>query len=152
MKILVFADYEDIGQRKNYEQALLEELSDKGVQIFMSIDYFPPLKEYTDQEREANKISLGYTAVLFLEPKGSNTSTHSEAYRNWFGGVSADTHESLDGVYTIATLTDLTSKEHVYKATIYTSLDSRYTQMNEVRSSMAKKIADDMSDNGFFNK
>jgi ribosomal protein S25 len=151
---LVVADYSDIGQRRNYELALSEELSDYGIRVYKSLELFPPLKEYDTSDYSRMQQKLGYQAILFLEPNGTATSNHSEAYRNWYGGVSSDSYENLDGVYTIATLTDAQTGEHVYKASITTTLisESNVVSANKIRSSCANKLAKDLSDNGFLKK
>ncbi len=146
--VLVYASYSDLEARENYETAVVRELRYKGVHSYRAMDIFSPLKKYTDSEREAIAVKTGYDLFLYLSPNGSNTTTQTEIYNNWYGGVSADSYQSLSDVYFHVTLFERNKEEKIYDGSISSAL-SKYAVMSTVRASMSEKLVDDLFQNKY---
>jgi hypothetical protein len=141
-KILVYADYSNLIQKNEFEKAIVDEFSFemKNIKLWRSIDLFPPLRDYDSNYYAATQQSEGYEAILYCIPEGVSTSTHSTAYRNWFGGISSDSHEQVDAVYSTIILVDARTNQRVYYAS--------FTSVTLLRI-MAMDLATDLKKNGY---
>ena len=74
-RTLVVAYGMDIGERKDVENSLVESLIEKDVNAFSSINIFPPLRDYSDEEFSEKINSLLIDSILFFEVTGKSVST-----------------------------------------------------------------------------
>ena len=98
-RLLIFASSQDLYFKKTAEAAFLEAFSAKGYTCFQSIELFPPLKQYTNEELnriyQDNNIDALIVITIMDEysekeyvPQSSTTTTSKNIYGNKIYGQS----------------------------------------------------------------
>lgn len=145
-KLLIRANFEDVGLKQSYENAICSSLLARyHVVAIKSIDVFPPLREYSDSEISAEIARLGCDGILMVNVNGITTGS-STSYNSLTGSL--DTHQTVDATHNEVKLFDAKTGEVVYRASVYTSLGELST-VDYGLTSAADKITDDLVENGF---
>ena len=72
-RILVFGDFSKISAQKEFEDAIVSDLKDKGVYAMQSYQLLPPLRTYTDSERVSIFHQNQFDSYVIVSLTGTNT-------------------------------------------------------------------------------
>ena len=139
------AKFDYLELQSDYETDIQSALLEKGVFSVRGIDAFPPLRKYSDSEINNWVDSAKIDAILVLIPQGVSTGTSSSL--NQLTGT-VNTHQTLDAVYSEASLIEPKSGQEMYRASLSSSL-SELASSENARWSAAINLADDLQANDF---
>lgn len=149
-RVIVYSEWKNLELRKGVESSFVKALADDHIWGGEDIEFFPPIREYSDSEIVKRYGDNGIDAILEISQNGKEYSRVGRSESVRMGRISSGSsmsHNALTGLGVSISLVDAQTGDLIYKAQVSNSTSASSNNTDaflDMIQAAAKEVADDL--------